>query len=93
MGNARSFDSGRKQSTLIQMAHVFSILRCSHIRGDKGDGLAKLLIQLTEQGQDLLGGTSIHIPCRFISKDDRWISDNRTNDRYALLCMSWVGRR
>src|SRR5271168_4013064 len=52
---------------------------------DHDDGLAEVLIELTEQAEDGFGAFGIEVASGFIGQDDFWFADDSASERDALL--------
>jgi len=55
------------------------------IMRDHDDGLAEILIELTEKAEDGFGAFSVEIAGGFIGQDNFWFADNGASQRYPLL--------
>src|SRR6202167_3411146 len=55
------------------------------IVSDHDDGLAEILVELTQEVQDGFGTFGVEVAGGLGGQDDFWVADNRASERHALL--------
>src|ERR1700691_556410 len=63
------------------------------IVSDHDDGLAKILVELTQEVQDGFGTFGVEVAGGLVAQDDFWFADNGASERHALLFAAGKFRR